>query len=53
MADTTEQQAPVVDDTPISPVRADRPDNARKNSLENHLQRRPDRSQLVESESIC
>ncbi len=50
MAEPTDQQqggnpAPV-DETPISPVR---PDNARKNSLENHLMHRPNRSELVES----
>ncbi|GJN70559.1 RPEL repeat protein [Purpureocillium lilacinum] len=49
MAEPTDQQqggnpAPV-DETPISPVR---PDNARKNSLENHLMHRPNRSELVE-----
>ncbi|KAF4974725.1 hypothetical protein FZEAL_8395 [Fusarium zealandicum] len=41
MADTTEQQQPQVDDAPISPVQ-------RKNSLENHLQHRPERSELIE-----
>jgi hypothetical protein len=40
-----EAQVPVVDDTPIS----GRPNVARKNSLEAHLQSRPERSELVES----
>jgi hypothetical protein len=39
-----EAQVPVVDDTPIS----GRPNVARKNSLEAHLQSRPERSELVE-----
>ncbi|KAI0121158.1 hypothetical protein BJ170DRAFT_148143 [Xylariales sp. AK1849] len=34
-----------VDETPISPSR---PDHGRKNSLENHLAHRPDRSELIE-----
>ena len=46
MADTTEQQAPVVDESSISSVR---PDHVRKNSLENHLQNRPNRVELVDS----
>ncbi|KAF7559089.1 hypothetical protein G7046_g5056 [Stylonectria norvegica] len=45
MAESTEQQVPIVDESPISPIR---PDQARKNSLENHLQHRPERDQLVE-----
>lgn len=46
MADEQKQQpqAPV-DETPISPVR---PDNARRNSLEKHLQQRPERAELIE-----
>lgn len=49
MADSNEQQQPPasVDETPISPVR--RPDHERKNSLENHLMHRPDRTELVGS----
>lgn len=49
MAESVEQQQqqPIVDETPISPVR---PDNARKNSLEKHLMQRPERTELVESE---
>lgn len=43
MADTTEQQPKLVDDSPISPVE-------RRNSLEAHLKHRPERSELVESE---
>jgi hypothetical protein len=43
----TEEQTPIVDDTPIS----GRPNVARKNSLEAHLQGRPERSELVESRS--
>ncbi|KAH8169077.1 RPEL repeat domain-containing protein [Sarocladium implicatum] len=39
-----EGQVPVVDDTPIS----GRPNVERKNSLEAHLQSRPERSELVE-----
>ncbi|KEY64245.1 hypothetical protein S7711_09038 [Stachybotrys chartarum IBT 7711] len=49
MADSQQQQQQQqpagVDETPISPVR---PDNARKNSLENHIAHRPDRHELVE-----
>ncbi|KAH7321392.1 hypothetical protein B0I35DRAFT_213695 [Stachybotrys elegans] len=44
MADTEQQQQPVVDETPISPLK---PGN-RKNSLENHLMHRPDRAELIE-----
>lgn len=47
--DTTEKKAPIVDDTPISGVR---PNNERKNSLENYLQHRPERAELVESTSL-
>lgn len=43
---TNNTQQPAVDETPISPSRGDR-----KNSLEAHLQHRPDRAELVESES--
>ncbi|KAI8683760.1 hypothetical protein NCS57_00040800 [Fusarium keratoplasticum] len=46
MADTTEQQPQLVDETPISPIR---PNQARRNSLEDHLKHRPDRAELVES----
>ncbi|KAJ6443080.1 RPEL repeat protein [Purpureocillium lavendulum] len=53
MTEPTEQQQPQpqgenaapVDETPISPIR---PDNVRKNSLENHLMHRPNRAELVE-----
>ncbi|KAJ4327945.1 hypothetical protein N0V84_001620 [Fusarium piperis] len=45
MADTTEQQPQLVDETPISPIR---PNQARRNSLEDHLKHRPDRAELVE-----
>lgn len=45
MAESTKQQQPlVVDETPIA-----RPDNARKNSLNNHLMHRPERNDLIES----
>lgn len=47
MADTTEQQPQLVDETPISPIR---PNQERRNSLEDHLKHRPDRAELVESE---
>lgn len=47
MADTTENQAPVVDETPISSVG----NPARKNSLSTYLKNRPERSELVESTS--
>lgn len=47
MPESTEAQPPAVDETPISPVR---PDHGRKNSLENHLMHRPNRSELVDSE---
>lgn len=40
-------QAPV-DETPISPSR---PNPARKNSLEHHLAHRPDRQELINSNS--
>ena len=46
MADETSTPQPVVDESSISPTR---PDNARKNSLENHLLHRPDREELVQS----
>lgn len=45
MADQNKPRSPV-DETPISPIR---PDNERRNSLEQHLQHRPERSELVES----
>ncbi|KAM5342850.1 hypothetical protein ACJ41O_013816 [Fusarium nematophilum] len=45
MADTTEQQPQLVDESPISPIR---PNHERKNSLENHLMHRPERAELVE-----
>ncbi|KAK5992926.1 MKL/myocardin-like protein 2 [Cladobotryum mycophilum] len=44
MADTTETP-PIVDETPISPVREN---SARKNSLSNHLKHRPDRAELID-----
>lgn len=47
MADTTENQTPVVDETPISSVQ----NPARKNSLSTYLKNRPERSELVESMS--
>ncbi|KAI1209796.1 uncharacterized protein F4807DRAFT_467612 [Annulohypoxylon truncatum] len=43
MADDNSKSA--VDETPISPIR---PNNERRNSLEQHLKQRPDRSELVE-----
>jgi hypothetical protein len=46
MADESAPKQPTVDVSPISPVR---PDNARKNSLENHLMHRPNREELVQS----
>lgn len=42
----SEDQPKIVDDTPISPIR---PNQGRKNSLEQHLQHRPDRAELVDS----
>ncbi|KAI1077584.1 hypothetical protein F5B20DRAFT_550669 [Whalleya microplaca] len=44
MADENQSQ-PIVDETPISPIL---PNRERKNSLEQHLRQRPDRSELVE-----
>ncbi|KAI1375487.1 RPEL repeat protein [Hypoxylon crocopeplum] len=44
MADENKPRSSV-DETPISPIR---PNNERRNSLEQHLQHRPDRSELVE-----
>jgi len=44
MADEKTSQ-PAVDETPISPSR---PNQGRKNSLENHLMHRPERQELVE-----
>ncbi|KAG5951330.1 hypothetical protein E4U53_003326 [Claviceps sorghi] len=41
----TNEQQPRVDESPISPIR---PDSDRKNSLENHLIHRPDRTELVD-----
>lgn len=43
MADENQDQPAVVDDTPISPTKE------RRNSLEKHLQQRPQREELVES----
>lgn len=48
MADTTENQTPAVDETPISSVQTNA---ARKNSLSTYLKNRPERSELVESMS--
>merc|ERR1712000_649680 len=45
MADTTEQQPKLIDETPISPIR---PNQARRNSLEDHLKHRPERAELIE-----
>ncbi|KAM4058036.1 RPEL repeat domain-containing protein [Hirsutella rhossiliensis] len=45
MTESTETHPPAVDETPISPIR---PDHGRKNSLENHLMHRPNRSELVD-----
>ncbi|KAF3069813.1 hypothetical protein GL218_07985 [Daldinia childiae] len=46
MADENkEQQRTSVDETPISPIR---PNGERRNSLEQHLKQRPDRSELIE-----
>lgn len=45
MADTTENQTPAVDETPISSVQSNA---ARKNSLSTYLKNRPERSELVE-----
>ncbi|KAI1492728.1 hypothetical protein F5X96DRAFT_625184 [Biscogniauxia mediterranea] len=42
MADNAAPE-PVIDETPISPIRS----NGRRNSLEQHLKQRPDRSELV------
>jgi len=45
MADITENQVPIVDETTISSVKT----NAnRKNSLSNYLKHRPERSELVD-----
>ncbi|KAI1341194.1 hypothetical protein F5Y15DRAFT_414313 [Xylariaceae sp. FL0016] len=41
---TTTPPKAAVDETPISPIRAD----GRKNSLEHHLKERPERSELVD-----
>lgn len=46
MSDNVPQETQIIDETPISPIR---PNQGRKNSLENHLQHRPERSELVES----
>ncbi|GJC84364.1 hypothetical protein ColLi_07202 [Colletotrichum liriopes] len=43
MADENNTSQPPVDETPIS-----HPPGERKNSLENHLQHRPNRAELVE-----
>ncbi|PHH80762.1 hypothetical protein CDD80_7299 [Ophiocordyceps camponoti-rufipedis] len=45
MPESPKQEASPVDETPISPVR---PDQGRRNSLENHLMHRPNRSELVD-----
>lgn len=45
MSDNVPQETQLIDETPISPIR---PNQGRKNSLENHLQHRPERSELVE-----
>ncbi|KAI5457937.1 hypothetical protein BGZ63DRAFT_427239 [Mariannaea sp. PMI_226] len=45
MSDVVEEMPRMVDETPISPIR---PNNERKNSLESHLQNRPERSELVD-----
>ncbi|KAF4969402.1 hypothetical protein FSARC_3384 [Fusarium sarcochroum] len=48
MADTTEQQQPqVIDDSSISPIQE------RRNSLENQLKHRPERSELVETSTAA
>lgn len=47
MTDTTENQAPIVDESPIASVG----NPARKNSLSTYLKNRPERSELVESTS--
>ena len=47
MAD--ENTVSAVDESPISPIR---PNNERRNSLEQQLKQRPDRSELVESTRI-
>ncbi|KAI1473422.1 hypothetical protein K445DRAFT_381589 [Daldinia sp. EC12] len=44
MADESNQQSSI-DETPISPIRGK---NERRNSLEQHLKQRPDRSELIE-----
>jgi hypothetical protein len=41
---TDQESTSAIDETPISPV--SRPDHARKNSLEKHLQHRPDAQDL-------
>lgn len=47
MADENKEQQQIsVDETPISPIR---PNGERRNSLEQHLKQRPDRSELIES----
>jgi len=46
MADEQKPAEKPVDQTPISPVRPY--NNERRNSLENHLKHRPDRSELIE-----
>ncbi|KAI0105806.1 hypothetical protein F4814DRAFT_452186 [Daldinia grandis] len=46
MADENKEQQQIsVDKTPISPIR---PNGERRNSLEQHLKQRPDRSELIE-----
>jgi len=43
MAENQEDRSAVIDETPISPVR---PGHVRQNSLEKHLQQRPDPQEL-------
>jgi len=45
MADSEASRPPTVDDAPIAPVREN---VARRNSLEQHLMHRPERSELIE-----
>jgi hypothetical protein len=45
MADIEQQGDSAIDETPISPSR---PNHARQNSLEKHLQSRPDPKELKE-----
>lgn len=43
------ESQPAVDETPISPSR---PNQRRKNSLEEHLKNRPERAELVDRKCI-